>query len=123
MVFGIPRYFDQTQLTSYTVYCKSFEVEKFRGFRGSIGKRETFSVNLFRFDNRVLKMAGHGPGLLRFFKPCRKNPCDLPLPDLSGSLSEKVDSIRSPIEEANKEVTGTVQYSGCGRKVKFPTNW
>ena len=43
------------------------------------------------------------PGLLRFCKPCRKNSCDLPLPDPSGSLSEKMDS--SAIEEANKEIT------------------
>ena len=55
-------------------------------------------------------MVGHGPGLLRFFKPCRKNPCDLPLPDPSGSLSEKVDS--SVIEEANKEVTTIIADVG-----------
>ena len=65
---------------------------------------------LVRFDNRVLKMADHGPGLLRFFKPCRKNPCDLPLADPSGSLSEKVDS--SAIEEANKEVTTIIADAG-----------
>ena len=62
------------------------------------------------FDNRVLKMADHGPGLLRFFKLCRKNLCDLPLPDTSGSLSEKVDS--SAIEEANKEVTTIIADAG-----------
>ena len=67
-----------------------------------------------RFDNRVLKMADHGPGLLRFFKPCRKNPYDLPLPDPSGSLSEKVDS--SVIEEANKEVTTII--ADVGGKLK-----
>ena len=27
-----------------TIYCKSFNVEKFRGFRGSISNRETFPV-------------------------------------------------------------------------------
>ena len=27
----------------YTVYCKLFEVEKFRGFRGLIGDRKTSS--------------------------------------------------------------------------------
>ena len=32
----------------YTVYCKSFEVEKFHGFRGLIGDRETFPAKLFR---------------------------------------------------------------------------
>ena len=29
---------------SYTVYCKLFEVEKFRGFHGLVGNRETFLV-------------------------------------------------------------------------------
>ena len=42
-----------------TVYCKSFEVEKFCRFCGSIGKRETFTVKHFHL---VLKMVGHGPG-------------------------------------------------------------
>ena len=32
----------------HTVYCKSFEVEKFRGFRGLISDRETFPAKLFR---------------------------------------------------------------------------
>ena len=96
------------------VYCKSFEVEKFRGFHGSFGKHETFPVKHFRFDNTVLKMAGHGPGLLRFFKLCRKNSCDLSLPDPSGSLSEKMDS--SVIEEANKEVTTIIADAGGKRK-------
>ena len=27
-----------------------------------MGKHETFTVKHFRFDNRTLKMAGHGPG-------------------------------------------------------------
>ena len=31
----------------YTVYCKLFEVEKFRGFRRLIGDRKTFPVKLF----------------------------------------------------------------------------
>ena len=30
-----------------TVYCKLFEVEKFRGFCGLIGDRETFPAKLF----------------------------------------------------------------------------
>ena len=42
-----------------TVYCKLFEVEKFRGFRRSISKWKTFTVKHFYL---VLKMAGHGPG-------------------------------------------------------------
>ena len=51
-----------------TVYCKSFEVEKFCGFFGSIGKRETFTVKNFQL---ILKMVGHGPG------SSLKNFCDL----------------------------------------------
>ena len=46
----------------YTIYCKSFEVEKFCGFHGSVGKHETFTIKHFHFDNRALKMAGHSPG-------------------------------------------------------------
>ena len=46
----------------YTVYCKSFEVEKFHRFHRSIGKCKTFTVKPFHFDNRVLKMAGNSPG-------------------------------------------------------------
>ena len=38
-----------------TVYCKSFEVEKFRGFRGLTGDRETFPVKDFPTGN-FLKM-------------------------------------------------------------------
>ena len=52
----------------YTVYCKSFEVEKFCGFCRSIGKRETFTVKHFHL---VLKVAGHSPGF------SLKNSCDL----------------------------------------------
>ena len=58
-------------------------------------------------------MAG-GPGLLKFFKPCRKNSCDLPLPDPNSVLKEKVDS--SAIEEANKEVSNVITDSGGKRK-------
>ena len=43
-------------------YCKSFKGKKFCGFHGSIGNHKTFTVKHFHFDNRVLKMAGHGPG-------------------------------------------------------------
>ena len=50
-----------------TVYCKLFEVEKFRWFCGSIGKHETFTVKHFHL---VLKMVGHGPG------SSLKNSCD-----------------------------------------------
>ena len=57
-------------------------------------------------------MAG-GPGLLKFFKPCRKNSFDLPLPDPNGVLKEKVDS--SAIEEANKEVSNVITDSGGKR--------
>ena len=36
---------------NYTVYCKSFEVEKFRGFRGLTGGRKTFPVKVFPTGN------------------------------------------------------------------------
>ena len=51
-----------------TVYCKLFEVEKFCGFRWSVGKRKSFKVKHFHL---VLKMTGHGPG------SSLKNFCDL----------------------------------------------
>ena len=44
-----------TDLTSpakrHTVYCKSFEVEKFRGFRELTGDRETFPMKDFPTGN------------------------------------------------------------------------
>ena len=40
-----------------TVYCKLFEVEKFRGFRGLLGDRETFPAKLFRSS---FKLEYHG---------------------------------------------------------------
>ena len=43
---------------------------------------------------------GSDPGLLRYFKPCRKDSCQIPLLNPTGPLSEKVDS--AAIEEANK---------------------
>ena len=51
-----------------TVYCKSFKVEKFHGFHGSIGKHKTFTVKHFHL---VLKMADHSPG------SSLKNSCNL----------------------------------------------
>ena len=47
------------QLCISTVYCKLFKVEKFCGFRRSIGKHKTFTVKHFHL---VLKMVGHDPG-------------------------------------------------------------
>ena len=47
--------------------------------------------------------SGSGPSLLKYFKPCKKDSCQISLPNPTGSLSEKVDSVA--IEEANKEVT------------------
>ena len=43
---------------------------------------------------------GSGPGLLR---SCRKDSCQISLPDPIGPLSAKVDS--AAIQEANKEVS------------------
>ena len=57
-----------TYVCMYTIYYKSFEVEKFRRFCRSIGKRETFTVKHFQL---VLKMVYHGP------ESSLKNSCDL----------------------------------------------
>ena len=54
-----------------------------------------------------------GPGLLRYFKPCRKDSCQISLPNPTGILSEKVDN--AAIEEANKKVTAAV-IAGTGSK-------
>ena len=42
--------------------------------------------------------------MLKYFKLCSKNSCDLPLPDPGGSLSNKTVN-HSTIEEASNEVT------------------
>ena len=48
-----------THTYTHAVYCKSFEVEKFCRFHGSIGKRKAFTVKHFHL---AFKMAGHGTG-------------------------------------------------------------
>ena len=57
---------------------------------------------------------GSGPDLLRYFKPCRKDSCQISLPNPTGPLSEKVDS--AAIEEANKEVTAVIASTGSKRQ-------
>ena len=54
--------------------------------------------------------SGSGPGLLGYFKLCRKDSCQISLPNPTGPLSEKVDS--AAIEEANKEVTAVIVSTG-----------
>ena len=51
--------------------------------------------------------------LYKYFKPCKKDACDIRLPDPSGSLSNKLDS--GLIEEANKEVSQLVMSTGGKR--------
>ena len=58
--------------------------------------------------------SGSGPGLLRYFKPCRKDSCQISLPNPTGPLSEKVDS--ATIEEANKEATAVIVGTGGKRQ-------
>ena len=54
---------------------------------------------------------GSGPGLLkRYFKLCRKDSCQISLPDLTGPLSAKMDS--AAIQEANKEVSNYFDRHG-----------
>ena len=66
---------------------------------------------------------GFDPGLLRYFKPCLKDSCQISLPNPTGPLSEKVDSSwptgplsekvdSAAIEEANKEVTAVIASTG-----------
>ena len=76
-----------------------------------------FSSKIFLSYYKVFlafKMAdsglGSGPGLLRYFKPCRKNSCQISLPNPTGPLSEKVDSVA--IEEAKREVTAVIASTG-----------
>ena len=57
---------------------------------------------------------GSAPGLLRYFTPCRKDSCQISLPNPTGPLSEKVDS--AAIEEANKEVTAVIASTGGKRQ-------
>ena len=57
---------------------------------------------------------GSGPGLLRYFKQCRKDSSQISLPNPTGSLSEKVDN--TAIEEANKEVTAVIAGTGSKRQ-------
>ena len=52
---------------------------------------------------------GHGLGLLKYFKLCSNNFCDLPFPDPGGSSSKTVN--RSAIEEASNEVTTIIANS------------
>ena len=67
-----------------------------------------FSSETFSFQYN-LKMVGHVLGLLKYFKACSKNSCDLPLPNLVVSLSKTLN--RSTIEAASNEVTIVVADS------------
>ena len=51
--------------------------------------------------------------LYKFFKPCKKDACDMPLPNLTGSLKRELDS--TVIEEANKEVSKLITSAGRKR--------
>ena len=61
---------------------------------------------------------GSGPGLLRYFKLCRKDSCQISLPNPTGLLSEKVDS--AAIEEANKKVTAVIAGTGGKQGISIP---
>ena len=51
--------------------------------------------------------------LYKYFKPCKKESCNIVLPDPSSSLSKELDS--AVIEEANKEVSQLVTSTGGKR--------
>ena len=64
---------------------------------------------------------GSGPCLLRYFKLCRKDSCQISLPDLTGPLSAKMDS--AAIQEANKEMSTYFDRHGnieCNYVYPFP---
>ena len=88
----------------------------FRGFRGLGFNHESVSAIFFFLIIRCfLDLYGgqwtrSDPGLLRSFKPCRKDSCQILLSNPTGPLSKKLDS--SAIEEANKEVTAVIAITG-----------
>jgi len=53
--------------------------------------------------------------LRKYFKLCKKDAVDMPLPDLSGSLSKELDS--SVIKAANDEVTAAIENSSRKQSV------
>ena len=59
----------------YTVYCKSFEVEKFRGFRGLTGDRETFPVKDFPTGNFLKNDRRHYTGERGIAIPIQLHEC------------------------------------------------
>jgi len=63
-------------------------------------------------------MVGNGPGLLKYFKPCKKNTSQILLPDPTGLLSDKVDS--TAIEEANAEVTSVLASASALGSKRMP---
>ena len=65
-------YFD---FMSDTVYCKSFEVEKFRGFRGLTGDRETFPVKDFPTGNFLKNGRRHYTGERGIAIPTQLHEC------------------------------------------------
>ena len=50
--------------------------------------------------------------LYKYFKPCKKESCNIVLPNPSGSLSKELDSAVLVIEEANKEASQLVKSTG-----------
>ena len=59
----------------HTVYCKSFEVEKFRGFRGLTGDRETFPVKDFPTGNFLKNGRRHYTGERGIAIPIQLHEC------------------------------------------------
>ena len=53
--------------------------------------------------------------VLEYSKPCtQKTSSQIPLPDPTGPLSKKIDSVA--IEEANAEVTAVIMNTSAGSK-------
>ena len=62
---------------------------------------------------------GNGPGLQKYFKPCRKSMSEILLPDQIGPLSDKVNS--TAIEEDKAEVTAVLVSASAYAISKFNT--
>jgi len=55
--------------------------------------------------------------LYKYFKPCRKASCNMPLPDPEGPLSKEIDI--GTIKELNKEVESLVNSGTMGKRSPY----
>ena len=55
--------------------------------------------------------------LYKYFKPCRKVTCNMPLPNPEGPLSKEIDT--ETIKELNKEVEALVNSGRMGKRSPY----